>query len=118
MHVKCTFSCAFSSVLLLGYHKYLSITTFPQDPQELKALRSDVLRPLIDVILRYLNLLTVVHVAAETHLMHCVNTYFSPIQLRNHTYNRRHIEHLQLKSRALIHDVIELSLEGKVGNTT
>lgn len=57
-------------LLLLGYDKYLSITTFPQDPQQLEALRSDVFRPLVDVVLRYLNLLTVVHVAAETHLTH------------------------------------------------
>lgn len=67
----CTSVCMLNTlsqgVLLLGYHKYLSITTFPQDPQQLEALRPDVLRPLVDVVLRYLNLLTVVHVAAERH---------------------------------------------------
>lgn len=52
----------------LFYHTYLSITTLPQDPQQLETLGPDVLRPLIDVVLRYLNLLTVVHVAAATHL--------------------------------------------------
>ena len=51
---------------------YLSISAFPQDPQQLEALRSDVLRPLVHVVLRYLDLLTVVHVAAQTQdLMHC-----------------------------------------------
>lgn len=30
---------------------YLPVASFPQDPQQLEALRPDVLRPLIDVVL-------------------------------------------------------------------
>lgn len=44
---------------------YLSVAAFPQNPQQLKALGPDVLSALIDVVLRNLNLLTVVHVAGE-----------------------------------------------------
>lgn len=102
-------------VLLLGYHKYLSITTFPQDPQQLKALRSDVLCPLIDVVLGYLNLLTVVHVAAETHFKHCAH---AKSKLYMNTSTGGHIKYLQVKSTALVHDIIELNLEGKVENRT
>lgn len=45
---------------------YLSVSAFPEDPQQLEALWPDGLGPLVDVVLRYLNLLTVVHVAAPT----------------------------------------------------
>ena len=104
----CKLSVLSTLLLPLGYHKYLSITTFPQDPQQLKTLRSDVLRPLIDVVLRDLDLLAVVHVAAETT--------FNVLYMN--TSRRRHAEYLQLKSTALVHDIIDLSLEGKTENTT
>lgn len=35
----------------LFYHIYLSITALPQDPQQLETLWSDVLCPLIDIVL-------------------------------------------------------------------
>lgn len=47
--------------------EYLPVSAFPEDPQQLEALRPDVLGALVDVVLRYLDLLTVVHVAAPTH---------------------------------------------------
>lgn len=46
--------------------RYLSVSAFPEDPQQLEALRPDGLGALVDVVLRYLDLLTVVHVAAAT----------------------------------------------------
>lgn len=44
---------------------YLSITALSQHSQQLKTLWPDVLCSLIDVVLRYLDLLTVVHIAGE-----------------------------------------------------
>ncbi len=71
-------------LLLLGYHKYLSITAFPQDTQQLKALRPDVLRPLVDVVLGYFDLLTVVHVAVETTFHEWYCSFF----IRKHRHGR------------------------------
>lgn len=47
---------------------YLSVATLPQDAQQLEALRSDALCALIDVVLGYLDLLAVIHVAAVRHV--------------------------------------------------
>lgn len=45
---------------------YLSVSTLPQNPQQLEALRSDALRSLVDIVLGDFDLLTVVHVTAVT----------------------------------------------------
>ena len=51
---------------------YLSIASLSQHPQQFKTLRPDVLCSLIDVVLRYLNLLTVVQIAEErSHAIIC-----------------------------------------------
>lgn len=50
---------------LLGRRRYLSVAAFAQNPQQLEALGPDALRALVNVVLRDLDLLTVVHVAAE-----------------------------------------------------
>lgn len=84
---------------------YLSVSAFAEDPQQLEALWPDGLRPLVDIVLRYLDLLTVVHVAAPT-------LCYSRSPNQTHVC-MEHASYLQLKAAALIHDVVELSLRGK-----
>lgn len=105
---KC-YVCSFLAACW-GPH-YLSITTFPQDPQQLKAFWLDVFRPLIDVVFWYLDLLTVIHVAAHTTLstlFPCL--FYTDLKVKNR-FTGEYAEYLQLKATALLHDVIKLSLE-------
>lgn len=43
----------------------------------------------------------------------CATSVFPLIQSQSDTWTQTHIEYLQLKPTALVHDIIELSLEGK-----
>lgn len=71
---------------------YLPVSAFAEDPQQLEALGPDGLRPLVDVVLRYLDLLTVVHVAAPTFVSFSITITKSNTRVHGntrHTYNSK-----------------------------
>lgn len=76
---------------LVGRYRYLSVTAFPQNPQQLEALGPDVVGALVDAVLRDLDLLAVVHVAAEGEPTRevLVHTNQNRRRLSEHTYNSK-----------------------------
>lgn len=76
---------------LVGQYRYLSVAAFPQNPQQLEALGPDVLGALVDAVLRDLDLLAVVHVAAEEEQTRevLVDTNQNCRRLLVHTYNSK-----------------------------